>query len=261
MKPPLTREHLASVRAIQYYEQNRQITQYQKFLEESLAEMEPELATAKQLVWDADELHDHDPDGTLELATRVRAAGLWRRVFTSDKHKAFYDDRRSDILHESSLDQELKIADLLVKAGDPATAAKVKAGRDGLTMLAPAALAGTEKHVTRAVAADEAQARLALAFALANPKSDLHVRAVDEVRRFNERFPNSPVKPTVEGTARGLLDGEFAWMKEFSVRNQVLWVRHDVRDARLMKDGVLAPPSGGGRPEGMPGMPGQPPGR
>ncbi len=257
MKPPLTREHLGSVGAIQFYEQNRQITQYQKFLDESLAEMELDLATAKQLLWDADELHDHDPDGALELAVRVRAATLWRKVYTSDKHKAFYGDPRSDTLHEASLDQELKIADLLVKAGDPATAAKVKAGRDGLTMLAPAVLAGSEQQFARAVAADEAQARLALAFGLANPKSDLWVRAVDDVRTFNERYPNSPAKPTVEATARGLLDNEFAWMKQYAdAAKSMEWVRYSVRVDRLMKDGVIAQPT---PPPGGPGGPGTPP--
>ncbi len=267
MRPPLTREHVGAARAILYYEQNRQITQYQRFLDESLAEMEPDLATARQLFWDADELHLRDPDGTAELIARVRAVTLWRRVFASDKHKGFYADTRADTLHENALDQELKIADLLVKSGDPATTARMKAAREGLTLVSPALMAASEQKFARAVATDEAQAQLALAYAVANPKSDLNLRAEDEVRKFKERFPNSPQQPTVAATARGLLDGEFAWLKLYPDAGKSMeWVRYSVRVERMMKDGVLAPPEmspDGGRPPG-PGtlpMPVQAPGR
>lgn len=241
MKPPLTREHAGAARAIQYYEQNRQITQYQKFLDESLAEMEPDLATAKQLLWDADELHLRDPDGMAELTTRIRAAVLWRRVFTGERHKDFYSDRRSDFLHEQTLSHELSIADLLMKSGDPETAARVKAGREGLLLLSPAAVGPTEQRVTQAIAQDEAQARIALAVALADPKSELRQRAEADVKRFKEQFPNSDKQPTVEATARGLLDGEFAWMKEYAVKDSLEWVRHSVRVSQQMQSGTPAP--------------------
>jgi hypothetical protein len=258
MRPPLTREHIGAARAIQYYEQNRQITQYQRFLDESLAEMESDLATARQLFWDADELHLRDPDGTAELAARVRAVTLWRRVFAGDKHKGFYADTRADSLHENALEQELKVAELLVKSGDAETTARVKAARDGLALVSPALMAASDQKFARAVATDEAQARLALAYALAHPKSDLNVRAEDEVRKFKDRFPNSDKLPTVEATARGLLDGEFAWMKLHPDAGKSMeWVRYSVRVERMMKDGVLAapePPSGGQPP--MPGSPG-----
>ena len=243
MKPPLTREHAGAARAIQYYEQNRQITQYQKFLDESLAEMEPDLANAKQLLWDADELHLRDPDGTAELATRIRAAVLWRRVFAGERHKDFYSDRRSDFLHEQTLSHELSIADLLMKSGDPETTARVKAAREGLLLLSPAAVGPTEQRVTLAIAQDEAQARIVLAFALTDPKSELRQRAEADVKRFKEQFPNSAKQPTVEATARGLLDGEFAWMKEYAVKDSVEWVRHSVRVSQQMQSGTIAPPA------------------
>lgn len=243
MRPPLTREHLGAAKAIQFYKQNRQITQYQRFLDESLAEMEPELATARQLFWEADELHLRDPDGTAELKKRIQAVTLWRRVFAGDKHKGFYSDTRADTLHGDALEQEVKVAELLVKSGDPETIARVKASRDGLAVVSPALLAASEQQFARAVAADEAQLRLALAYGMSNPKGDLRLRAEDEVRKFKDRFPNSDQQPTVEATARGLLEGEFAWMKFHPDAGKSMeWVRYSVRVERMMKDGVLATP-------------------
>jgi hypothetical protein len=239
----LTREHLAARDALRYYDQNRQITQYQKFVEESLAEMEPDLAAARQLMWDADELHARNDDA--ELPTRIRAAAQWRRVLTSDKHKPFYSGEASDGFHEASLEHEMKIADLLVKSGDPELTRRVTERTAGFGLLSPALAAAAVATETRRLADEEAQARIALGVALADPKGDLRLKAEKAVREFNEQFPNSPVKPTLESTARGLLDGEFAWMKEYSSPNKAQsdrWVKFAIRATKMMEEGTIARP-------------------
>lgn len=249
----LTREHAGAARALMFYDQNRQITQYQKFLDESLAEMEPDLALAKQLIWDADEQHTRNDDA--ELATRIRAAALWRRVFSSDKHKGFYNDPLAESMHEATLAQETAIADLLVKSGDPETAQRVKVGRDSLLALSPALAATSGQKLTRAIAGDEAQVQIALELGLSDPKSELRQRAEQDVRRFKEQFPNSPEQPTLKGTARGLLAGDFAWMKEFADPGRTQeWVRYTIRLSQLIKDGMATPPEG--QPQAPPGGPG-----
>lgn len=239
----LTREHLAARDALRYYDQNRQITQYQKFLEESLAEMEPELAAARQMVWEADELHARNDDA--ELPTRIRAAALWRRVLTSDKHKPFYSGEAADSFHETTLEHEGQVADLLAKSGDPDLTRRLKERLAGFGVISPALSAAAEAAETRRMATEEAQARIALAVALADPKGDLRLKAEKMVRDFNEANPNSQVKPTVEGTARGLLDGEFAWMKEYSAPSKAetdRWVKFPIRISQMMKDGTMARP-------------------
>lgn len=237
----LTREHAGAAKALLYYDQNRQITQYQRFLDESLAEMEPELAQAKQLLWDADEQHTRNDDA--ELATRIRAAALWRKVFSSDKHKGYYTDPRAEAIQEASLAQETAIAELLLKSGDTETARRVRAARDGLTALSPALADAAGQKLARAIATDEAQVRLALASALSDPKSELRMQAEKDVQKFKDKFPNSQQQPTVEGTARGLLERDFAWMKEFADRDRTQeWVRYTIRLSQLIKDGMASPP-------------------
>jgi hypothetical protein len=40
-----------------------------------------------------------------------------------------------------------------------------------------------------------------------------------------------------------LLDGEFAWMKEYAVKDSLEWVRHSVRVSQQMQSGTPPPPT------------------
>lgn len=259
----LRREQLNARNAIIYFDQNRQVTNYQYFLEVSLAEMEPDVARARQAFWIADELHARNDER--ELGERVRASAMWRRAF-SQKHGPFYNSPRSESLHEITLAQELAIAALLAKPpADPDTAKRVKGLVGGLGMVAPTAVALTEPNISRVAAQEEAQVRIALAFIEIDPTHPLAERAMEDVKRFKRDFPNATEVPTVQATARGLLDAEFAWMKlnTRAVRpgerpeEVPVWVWPTVRFAQLYKDGLIgAPdPSAGGLPPGV--QPGQ----
>jgi hypothetical protein len=255
----LTRDHLGAEQAILYYDQNRQITQYQRFVSESLAETEPALAEARRELSRADALHVRDPLGTSELAARLKASALWRKVYTGDRHRMFYT--KADMVQESTLAQELAIADLLLKSDDPDTARRVTETRTALAALAPAALLPTtEERLKKAVAADEAQVRLAVATAMIDESNPLRKKASELVDDFRKKFPNSPQQPTLEATARGLLEGDFAWMKTYAdINRTVPWVNDDVRFAQYRKDNPTAastaesdPPTGPA-PQNMPG--------
>ncbi len=256
----LTRWHLNAPNAIRFYEQNRQITQYQRFRYDSFAETEANLAKARQMMWDADELHLRDQDD-LALEKRVQAAVLWRQVYTSSEHRPYYISDLSDTVHENTLAQEAAIADLLVKSRDPVTTARLKAAKDGLAALGPPVLAGADQRITKLVSEDEARTRIALVYALTDPANkDLREEAtnkVNEVEEARKKYPD--LKPvTLEGTARGLLEGKYSWMKNYADPGQsVEWVRYSVRVNQMQKDGALDPPGGpppgpGGPPEGGP---------
>ncbi len=261
----LRREHIDARFALMVFEQNRQVTNYLHFLELSLAEMEPDVARARQAFWNADELHARNDER--EVGERIRASALWRRVFTSQKHRQFYHSDRSESLHEVTLAQEVAIADLLSKSGDPDTVRRTKALREGVTGLAPSAAALTETQITRVAAQEEAQVRIALALIELDPTHELARRAADDVDRFKREHPNVE-PPTVAATARGLLEGEFAWMKLHSEpvkpgtdpEKVPYWVQPTVRISYLFKAGLIGDPEANGLPPGLqPGQGGLPP--
>lgn len=264
----LRRENLNARNAIMYFDQNRQVTNYQYFRDDSLAEKDPDVTQARQAFWIADELHARNDQG--ELAVRLRASALWRRAF-SQNHAAFYQSPRSESLQELTLAQELSIAALLTKSGDPDTVNRTKALRGGLGVVAPAAAALTEPNISRVAAQEEAQVRIAMAVAGIGedsaPDHPLREQVRKDVERYKEEFkgvPNAP-PPSEVKTARGLLDGEFAWMKLYTRAMRAgerpeevpLWVTPTVRFAQLYKDGLIgAPdPSAGPLPPGV--QPGQ----
>jgi hypothetical protein len=244
------------------------VTNYQHFRELSLAEKEEEVARARQAFWNADELHARNDER--ELGERIRASALWRKVF-SQKHAPYYQSERSESLHEVTLTQELTIASLLIKPpADPDTAKRVKALRAGLGIIVPSPAAITEPNISRVAAQEEAQVRIALALIELDPNHPLSQRAVADVKRFKDDFPMVTDVPTVQATARGLLDGEFAWLK-LQVRPVMpgedeervpRWVRPTFRLAQLYKDGLIGAPdlTSGPFPSGVqPGQGGLPP--
>ena len=245
----LTREHVNARAAIMYYEQNRQITDYQKFLDQSLAEAEPDLSAARQLLWDADELHLRDPDGTAELNTRVRAAGLWRRLFAGERHKAFYSSERGDTLHEIAMATEMGIADLLTKAGDAELTRRLKEGKQAFALFGGVVSAAGEQRLGRVIAADEAQIRMALAWAELDSGSELRKRARD-VHEFEQKHLPAAQVRSVDVIARQLLAGEFAWMKQYADAAKTQeWVKYSMRLNELIRTGDYIPQMPEGRPD------------
>lgn len=245
----LTRENINARLAILYYEQNRQMTDYQKFLDLSLAEMEPDLSAARQLLWDADELHLRDPDGVAELNTRVRAAALWRKTFAGEKHRGFYNNDRSEPLHEAAMAMESSIVDLLTKSGDPELSRRLKDGRQSFSAFGGAMTAAGEQRMIRTIATDEAQARIALAWANVDSSSELRRRARD-VHEFEQKhLPASQVR-TVDAIARQLLSGEFAWMKQYADAGRTQeWVKYSMRLNDMIRTGDYIPQMPEGRPD------------
>ncbi len=239
----ITERFLRAKNALTYYDQNRHMTNYQFFIDQSRFESSPETAAVRQLFWNADELHKQNRIEE-EIQTRVQAAASWRALLSSEAHKAYYTNDRSDILHEQTLEQEVQIAGLLQR--EPVVARRVDALKNALGSASPMLTLMPNDDFTRIVSMDEAQARIAAAF----PLDALTQRANQLIQEVKVLNPNAKV--SFEATKRELVDGEFRWLREFATPAKTerdLWVRTHIRYQYLSKIGALKPEAN--MPEGM----------
>ena len=242
-------------RGARFFEQNRQVTQYQKFYDESLAEQEPDVAAARQMFARAEALHKEDSKA--ELAVRLKAAAVWRRVLTS-RHAEFYQSDRADTLNETTLQHEIEVGELLRDNNDPAVLARVAAAREVLGALVPANAVmtrGGSDPLTLPASEEEARIRIALAVAELDPANELTRRARQDVEAY---YAGKPIPPAAyTNAARGLLDREFRWLVAGpqQANASFQWVRPQVRLEKMIKVGQIAPPPPPGPPAGEPAAP------
>lgn len=240
----ITPDAMRARQAVVYFEQNRHITNYQYFLDTSLMEMDDQVAQARQLLWEARQLHESGEEAK-ELAVRVRAAALWRQAI-ANKHRTFYTTSdRNDTTHDVTLEQEVDLAKLL--EGTPEVTRRVAATRLAYGLGGAGAVALAGPSIPRQVAADEATLRIAAAY----PSVEVD-RRVAELMQEAERVG---AKPDRDVTRRGVIEREFPWMKTSMDPTETSpWVRMSVRMAYLAKIGEIKPiqPPADGPPPDQP---------
>ena len=230
--------------ALRNYDTNRQITNYQFFLDKSAFEMAPETAAVRQLLWNAKELHEQNRIDE-EIALRSVAAARWRLILTSPTHLKFYNGDRADTLQEQTLETEIGLGKLLAK--DPAVLAKLSQLRTGLQLLSPAMSAVAEGNLARELTEEEARIRIAENI----PNEDLDRQVRQLVAETKAKYPSS--NPTEEATRRQLLETDFRWMLLYARTDRTeFWVKPYYREQYTMKflkpeggeagDGSEAPP-------------------
>ncbi len=239
----LEQKHLRARQAVMYYDQNRRVTQYQFFLDQSQIEKDPELSRTRQMFWTARELHDQNRIEE-EVRMRLKAAAQWRLLLGSQKYRAFYFGERSDSLHEATLEQETALAKLLIK--DPIVTERLKSFNGLLGVFAPNLVHAPNPNLARFIAEDEAQLRIAQAVVLADPSDPLNRKARELVERVKKDSPGV----TVEATIRGYLLDEYDWMKKYTdSKKSITWVKPDIRLSYMIKEGLVAIPEDPNAPE------------
>ncbi len=237
--------------AVMYFDQNRQITNYQFFLDSSALETDPRVAEVRQMLWDADRLHETGVFAR-EIEVRVAAAAKWRDAVGSGLHQAFYAGDRAETYHEFTLEQENKLTKLLEDT-DPVLQKRMEDARLSTLMLGGQA-ADVYPLFQRNLPYEEAVTRIAMAM----PSAQVEQRVAE---LMNAAKDLQGVKATAEATRRGVIDREFAWMKEYAEPpppppGRRPWVRQSVRFTYLFKMG-LASPTTAYSDERRPGTPSQ----
>jgi hypothetical protein len=209
-------------KALTYYEQNRQITNYQHFLDKSNFEKSPETAEIRQLFWEAKELHEQNRIEE-EIDKRIVAAARWRTHLMSETHRKFYQSDRDDKLQEETLETEVGLGRLLLK--DPHVLKTLARKKLALQQLSPMMTAAAEVNLSRQVAEDEAATRIAMAI----PNEDLTRQVKQTIAELIKQFPNA--KPGEFETRRELVETEFKWLKTHTTPAMTaLWVKPYVRE-------------------------------
>ena len=211
-----------ALKSLTYYDQNRQITNYQHFLDKSKFEMSSETADIRQLMWDAKELHEQNRIEE-EIDKRIVAAARWRTHLMSEAHRKFYQSDRDDKLHEETLDTEVVLGRLLMK--DPAVSKTLARKKLALLQVSPMIYAAAEVNLIRQIAEDEAATRIAMAI----PNEDLTRQVKQTIADLIKQFPNA--KPGEFETRRELVETDFKWLKTHtSPAMTALWVKPYVRE-------------------------------
>lgn len=267
-----TPQKLEAMRALIYYEQNRQITNFPFFLESSRAEMDPVTVDARKRLWEADQAR-LSADNIRAAQLYVEALARWREVLRTFPN--FHRPDKSDRTEEETYEFELALIkmlteDGLVRARADRVAEASRALFPGMPEMARALTGaqGTEARVDDfrlAVAEDEAMTRVA-AEAVANvfPRIKNPSEAVREVvRRVEQRtdaaagLAGGPavaaIPVAVHSTVvRSLVETDFAWLKEFKEPPQVrdasgynevsaYWVSPYLRDSVKARLGLTRP--------------------
>ena len=209
-------------KSLTYYEQNRQITNYQHFLDKSKFEMSPETAEIRQLFWEAKELHEQNRIDE-EIDKRIVAAARWRTHLMSETHRKFYQSDRDDKLHEETLETEMVLGRLLLK--DPLVLKSLARRKLALQQVSPLMTAAADVNLARQIAEDEAATRIAMAI----PNEDLTRQVKQTIAELKKQFPNA--NPGEFETRRELVEGEFKWLKTHTTPAMTaLWVKPYLRE-------------------------------
>jgi hypothetical protein len=265
-------------RALIYYDQNRQITNFPFFLESSRAEMDPVTVDARKRLWEANQARTA-ADNIRAARLYVEALARWREVLRA--YPNFHRPDKSDRTEEETYEFELDLIKLLMDDGAViARAGRTAEASRALVPMMPemaqtlTGAQGTDRRADdfrQAVAEDEAMARIA-AEAVANvfPQMKNPSEAEREVlRRVEQRTEAATglaggaavaANPAAIRAAvvRSLVDGEFAWLKELKeppsasqVRDRsgyyessAYWVNPYLRDSVKARLGMVrvAPP-------------------
>jgi hypothetical protein len=255
----LTQDEVDAAKALTYLDQNRSITNFDYFLTSTEAERDDLTVAARRTLWEADNARQSAENAR---AVRLYTQGLaqWREVLR--KFKRFHRPERSDTTEEYTYEIELALISLLKEDGAVrARADRVAEAYRGLIPALPD-LPDGRADVLQAVAEDEAGTRVA---AEAMGSTFLTLGTLSAERRAVQRanlvadtaaalggpLGTDPVRPTL---LRGLIDTEFAWMKDRkaepkfdgAVQDEDYWVRPYLRESVKLRLGLIrrAAPTG-----------------
>lgn len=248
---------LTARRALVYYDQNRQMTNFAFFLDSSLAEKDELTVRARKLLSDADQARQAAENSR---AVRLYTEGLarWREVLA--KYPRFHRTS-GDTVEEQTYEFELALITLLKEEG--AVRARADRAADALRALVPAGadLETSRADLLQAFAEDEAYTRI-VAEQVASVFPGMAPDSAEQraVRRIDQTVTAAAalVGPAAfapagrRPVARGLIDTEFGWMKEASKEPAFVgpqaeltaspedyWVRPQVRQAVRSRLGLI----------------------
>ncbi|HET6575316.1 MAG TPA: hypothetical protein VFG68_17045 [Fimbriiglobus sp.] len=265
-----TAQKLEAMRALAFYDQNRQITNFPFFLESSRAEMDPLTVDARKRLWDADQAR-LNADNIRAARLYVEALARWREVLRA--YPNFHRPERSDQTEEATYEFDLKLIKLLVDDG--AVVARARQMAEASRALVPMmpdmarALTGAQGTETRAddfrlaVAEDEAMARIAteaVADVFPNKKNPSESER-EVLRRVGQKTDAlaglvgagvvaADPAAARRAASRAVVDGEFAWMKEFkepplvrdasgNYESSAYWVNPNLRESVRSRLGLF----------------------
>ena len=273
---------IEAIRALVYYDQNRQVTNFPFFLESSRAEKDPMAVEARRMLYEAKKAEDA-AENLKAIRLYSTALARWREVLAT--YPRFHRPERSDRTEDETY--EIEIGFILLLKGDGG----VRARADRTAEASQALMGYTGDQVKadylQAVAEDEAGARVAVE-ALLNifPKFAPDTVEQEAVRKVEEMalrkvgltpYPGSALSggaPVVITTpkhlaaerakaARELVDGEYWWMKEFKYKpaerdlygryeRAAYWIAPDSREPVKSRLGLIrrAPTAPETAPEG-----------
>ena len=245
----VTPADLDARRALVYYDQNRSMTNFAFFLDSSLAEKDPLTVRARNTLFDADQARQA-AENTRAARLYVEGLARWREVLS--KYPRFHR-ANGDPVEEATYEYELALINLLKDEG--AVRARADRAVDALRAVAPAGadLDTSRADLRQAFAEDEAYSRIVAeqltGVFLGMAPDTAEGRAVRRAAGAAEAAAAAvgPVALAPAGrqpVSRGLIDTEFAWMKEAAkeppqsitdtqtpASPEDFWVRPYVRDA------------------------------
>ena len=248
-------------KALVYYDQNRQMTNFPFFLDSTLAEKDELTVRARRVLFEADQARQAAENSR---AVRLYTEGLaqWREVLA--KHPRFHRGN-GDLVEEQTYEFELALVNLLKEEG--AVRARADRAVDALRALVPAGadLDTGRADLLQAFAEDEAAVRVVTEqMATTFPRLAGGSPEGQAVRRVGQTADAvsavvGPVALTATGrlpVTRGLIDAEYRWMKVSgkepppfggglvdnpTVSPDDYWVRPHVRDSVRTRLGLVRP--------------------
>lgn len=279
----ITQDEVDAKKALVYYDQNRQITNFAFFYASSNAEADDRTIEARKLLWRAD---DERQNGENVAAIRDYIAGLaaWREVLIlhDDFHHPARNERtgQSDHTEEETFEFELNLVRLL--RDEPSVAAQAKLPTQALF----STLADTvDESVLQSVAENEAAIRVSaldprvrqaaeslaehqananlpvahhLMFALVGPAAGSVETGKPDTMRL--ALKDGIKASLLRSAERSLLAGDFAWLKRYKSKAQDdPWVGESVKQVVKSRLGLIRqtpqpqPASGEQPPQEQPG--------
>ena len=158
----LSRDEFTAKKALTFYDQNRQITNFAYFYAAANAEQNDRTVEARKLLWRAEE-ERQNAENAAAVRDYVAALAAWREVLTAhpDFHHPGRDERagQSDRTEEETYEFEVNLIRLLKE--EPSTVLRAKQTVAATQVLFPGLADVIDADVLQTLAEDEAVARVA----------------------------------------------------------------------------------------------------
>ncbi len=272
---------LDAIRALIYYEQNRQVTNFAFFLESSRAEKDQITVDARKLLYEA-KLAEDSAENLRAIRLYTTALARWREVLA--RYPQFHRPERSDRTEEETYEFEINFI-LLLKKTDGIVRARAERAAEASAALFPGLSEIVKGDYLQAAAEDEAGIRIATEalltifpkFAEGTPENDAvrKIEAAAAVYALDMAHPRAALagdaaceiitqKRLVDArvkVARELLGGEFWWLKEFKTKpaerdlfgrydRAAYWVSPDIRGPVKSRLGLIRVAAPAAQPDG-----------